>query len=169
MASSRLPYVCIDIFASTTSFHCECHVRSILKSAALLQLDARSSDHLGPFVGVFDNVFAEFVWRICRYCIAKFGDPLFHRGSSEAGLSFSIISLGVFRGTARPAKVLTSKPGTNSATVGTSGSNGARVLAVTASARNLPALTYSMAEGKVGQTACPCPPSRSVSASDSPR
>src|SRR5262245_55590084 len=68
-------------------------------------------------------------------------------------LSFSMISLGVFRGTPRPVKVVTSKPGTNSPTVGTSGSNGARVVAVTASARNLPALTYSMAEGKVGQTA----------------
>jgi len=84
-------------------------------------------------------------------------------------LSVSMIPLDVFRGTPTPANVVTSKPGTDSATVGTSGSNGARVEAVTASARNLPLRTYSIAEGKVGQTACTCPPSRSVSASDSPR
>jgi hypothetical protein len=48
-----------------------------LESAPRLQLDARRPDYLGPFVSVFENVFAEFVRRTRKYCIAEFGDPPF--------------------------------------------------------------------------------------------
>ena len=73
-----------------TSSCCERYRRPTFNSVPLLQLDACRSDHLGPFVGIFDNVFAEFVWRICRYCIAEFGDPLLQRRSGEAGVDLRL-------------------------------------------------------------------------------
>ena len=45
-----------------------------------------------------------------------------------------------------------------------SGSASERVAVVTASARSLPALTYSIDDGIVAKSTCTCPPSRSVSA-----
>jgi hypothetical protein len=42
-------------------------------------------------------------------------------------------------------------PGTNSLMVGTSGNPSARVAAVTASARSLPALTYSIEDERVAK------------------
>src|SRR5262249_5679183 len=56
-------------------------------------------------------------------------------------LSSSMIALGVHVGAPKPAQALVSKPGTKSATVGTSGNAGQRVVDVTPSARSLPALT----------------------------
>src|SRR5258707_15312808 len=45
-----------------------------------------------------------------------------------------------------------------------SGSTGERVAVVTASARSLPPLTYSIDEDMVANMTCTCPPSRSTSA-----
>src|SRR5262249_40093060 len=51
----------------------------------------------------------------------------------------------------------------NSPTVGMSGSASERVAVVTASARSLPALMYSITEGMEVNVTCTCPPSKSVS------
>src|SRR5262249_29473578 len=59
-------------------------------------------------------------------------------------LSLSMISAGVFRGAPTPPQALASKPGKKSPTVGMSGSASERVAVVTASARSLPALMYSI-------------------------
>src|SRR5262252_8468651 len=50
-----------------------------------------------------------------------------------------------------------------------SGSTGERVAVVTASARSLPPLTYSIDEDMVANMTCTCPPSRSTSAGPAPR
>jgi hypothetical protein len=55
-------------------------------------------------------------------------------------LSFSTISAGVFLGEPIAIHVLASKPGTNSFTVGSSGTASERVAVVTANPRRLPAL-----------------------------
>src|SRR5205085_11601888 len=78
-------------------------------------------------------------------------------------------SAGVLLGTPRPVHSLASKPGTKLATVGMSGSASERVVVVTASARSLPALMYSIDEGIEANITCTCPPSRSVSAGAPPR
>src|SRR5262249_40023527 len=46
---------------------------------------------------------------------------------------------------------------------------GDRVVVVTASARSLPALTYSIDEDVLANMTCTCPPSRSASAGPAPR
>src|SRR5262249_32801407 len=79
-------------------------------------------------------------------------------------LSLSTISPDVFLGAPMPCQVLASKPGTDSATVGTSGSARERVAVVTASARTLPALMVSIDSGRGLNITCTCPPNRSVSA-----
>src|SRR5262249_11131779 len=50
-----------------------------------------------------------------------------------------------------------------------SGSTGERVAGVTASARSLPPVTYSIDEDMVANMTCTCPPSRSTSAGPAPR
>jgi len=50
-----------------------------------------------------------------------------------------------------------------------SGSTGERVAVVTASARSLPALRYSIDEDMLASMTCTCPPSRSTSAGPAPR
>src|SRR5262249_10352270 len=50
-----------------------------------------------------------------------------------------------------------------------SDTTGERVAVVTASARSLPPLTYSIEEDRVENMTCPCPPSRSISAGPPPR
>ena len=50
-----------------------------------------------------------------------------------------------------------------------SGSASERVAVVTASARSLPALMYSIEEDMGANMTCTCPPSRSVSAGAAPR
>jgi hypothetical protein len=59
-------------------------IRGSIFEFGLLQLDARCSDHLGPFIGIVDNVLTEFIRRICRCCIAEITDPLPQRGTGEA-------------------------------------------------------------------------------------
>jgi hypothetical protein len=62
-------------------------------------------------------------------------------------LSFWIISVGVFLGAPTPNQALDSKPGRKSLIVGMSGSASERIAVVTASARTLPALMYSIKLG----------------------
>ena len=52
--------------------------------------------------------------------------------------------------------------------VGTSGRSGTRCASVTARARSLPALTNWIAEGRVVNITCVCPPIRSVTAGPAP-
>src|SRR6267154_5423186 len=81
-------------------------------------------------------------------------------GSARAALisllSLAMISKGVFLGAPTPYHVLASYPGSTSATVGKSGSASERVAVVTASARNLPDLTYSIADGIGSNVTCTC-------------
>src|SRR5262249_24173194 len=94
----------------------------------------------------------------------------FTLGSAKAALiSLLTISVGVFLGAPMPNQMLASYPGTNSSTGGTSGNASERVAAVTASARSLPVLTYSIDETVLANATCTCPPSKSVSDSASPR
>jgi hypothetical protein len=60
-----------------------------------------------------------------------------------------MISAGVFFGAPKPNQVLNSNPGTDSATVGMSGKASERVPVVTARARSLPALMYSIDSGRL--------------------
>src|SRR5262249_31417555 len=94
-------------------------------------------------------------------------------GSSRAALtsllSLLTISAGVAFGAPRPYQIPPSYPGKNSPTVGMSGNSSERVAVVTASARSLPALMYSITEGMLVNTTCTCPPRRSVSAAAVPR
>ena len=53
--------------------------------------------------------------------------------------------------------------------VGSSGSASERMAEVTANARSVPALMCSIAGGVVENTACTCPPIRSVSAGATPQ
>src|SRR5262249_58259699 len=66
-------------------------------------------------------------------------------------------------------RALVSSPGTNSPTVERPGNTSERLPLVTANARSLPALMYSMDAGTVPNITCTWPPSRSVSAGASPR
>src|SRR5262249_13798507 len=59
-------------------------------------------------------------------------------------LSLSMTSVGVSLGEPKPDQALASQPGTISPKVGTLGSTSERVAVVTASARSLPALMYSI-------------------------
>src|SRR6516164_4352094 len=69
------------------------------------------------------------------------------RTASISALSLLITSDGVLLGAPMPFQMIHSKPGTNSATEGMSGSASTRVGPVTASKRNLPALMNSMTVG----------------------
>src|SRR5262245_30234133 len=84
-------------------------------------------------------------------------------------LSVSRMSTGVFLGAPMPNHTLTSKPGTDSPTVGMSGNSSKRFGLVTASARNLPLLTCSSDTNDAKNAICTCPPSRSVIAGPAPR
>src|SRR5262249_43381 len=71
-------------------------------------------------------------------------------------LSLSTMSAGVFLGAPMPVHKVASKPGTKSLTVETCGSASERVAVVTASARSLPVLTYSIDEDMLGNMTCTC-------------
>ena len=79
------------------------------------------------------------------------------------------MSGGVFFGAAMPTHWVASRPGTTSATVGTSGSNSERTVPVTASGRKPPARICSMVSNTVPMTPCTCPLSASVIAGGPPR
>src|SRR5262249_3106906 len=84
-------------------------------------------------------------------------------------LSLSIICGGVFLGAPTPYHWLASKPGRNSPIVAIPGSVSERVAVVTASARSVPALMYSIDAGRELNMTCTSPPSRSVAAGATPR
>jgi hypothetical protein len=101
--------------------------RSEARQIILLELDARGPDRFGPFFGVFGDELA----------VVDIGTPprstrrALNLGSARAALtslfSLSIISAGVFLGAPRPAQMLAPYPGTDSPTVGISGSSDERV------------------------------------------
>jgi hypothetical protein len=80
-----------------------------------------------------------------------------------------MISGGAFLGAQRPTHWLASKPLTKSPTVGISASASDRVAVVTAKARSLPALIYSIEAAMSVNVTWICPPSRSVIAGPAPR
>src|SRR5262245_59451792 len=84
-------------------------------------------------------------------------------------LSLSTIAAGVCLGAPTPSQSPASKPGTNSLTVGTSGSACERVAAVTASARSFPVLMYSIDPAIPANEIMTCPPRRSANAGPAPR
>src|SRR5262249_60656277 len=84
-------------------------------------------------------------------------------------LSLSTISAGVAFGTPTPYQELASKPGKNSATVGTSASASERAVVVTANPRSFPVLTYSIVEGAAANMDSTCPPISSARTRPPPR
>ena len=80
-----------------------------------------------------------------------------------ASTILATISAGVPFGAATPYHCRESKPGTKSFMVGTFGKTSTRVVVVTASARNLSALMYSIAEGTVANTIAVVVPLRNSS------
>src|SRR5262249_27418004 len=103
----------------------------------------------------------------------KSANRAFNLGSASpvliSVLSFPMISGGVFLGAQRPTHWLASKPLTKSPTVGISGSASDRVAVVTAKARSLLALMYSIDAAMSVNVTWICPPSRSVIAGPAPR
>ena len=83
--------------------------------------------------------------------------------------SLTTISADVSFGAPMPNQGLESKPGRTSATVGISGKSAERVVVVTASGRNLPALMYSMDATTFSNITCTRPVSRSATAGAVPR
>jgi len=73
-----------------------------------------------------------------------------------------MISTGVPLGAPTPRKLLASKPGTNSPTVGVSGSASKRIAVVTASGRSVPALMYPIDAVIVPNITCICPPASGI-------
>ena len=71
------------------------------------------------------------------------------------------MSRGVLAGAKTANQVVASKPGTVSATVGTSGAAGERLAVVCARARILPSLTIGRADGMLSNINWICPPIRS--------
>src|SRR6516225_463987 len=84
-------------------------------------------------------------------------------------LSRSMISAGVPFGAAMPNHELASKPGTNSATVGMSGSASERLIVHTANGRSRSARIYAIDAVMVANPTWTCPPIRSAIAGPSPR
>src|SRR6516162_113143 len=91
------------------------------------------------------------------------------RAAAISLLSLSTIAGGVFLGAPTPSQSPASKPGTNSLTVGTSGSAGERAAVVTASARSFPLLTCSIDPAIPANEITTCPPRRSAKAGPAPR
>src|SRR5262245_5145186 len=86
-----------------------------------------------------------------------------------SSLMVATTSAGVFLGAPSAYHWLASNPGRVSATSGTSGSASSPANVVTANARTLPALMYSIAAGTVEKISCTWSPIRSASAGASPR
>src|SRR5205807_8983436 len=81
----------------------------------------------------------------------------------------SIISTDVRLGAATPNHELASKPGTNSATVGMSGSASERLIVHTANGRSRSARIHAIDAGLVANPTWTCPAIRSAIAGPSPR
>ena len=115
---------------------------------ASVRLDVAAFDHLAPLLGFVGDVLAEVRGRARQHVPPRSASRALILGSARPALisllSLSTISAGVAFGAPMPDQKLASKPGTNSPTVGMSGSASERVAAVTASARSLPALIYSI-------------------------
>src|SRR5262245_59721994 len=84
-------------------------------------------------------------------------------------LSFSTTSSGVFLGAPTPHQLHASQHGTKSPTGGTSGRASEPVVVVTASARNLPVLMYSITGNGAVNTTSTWPAIRSIIAGPAPR
>ena len=112
-------------------------------------------------------------WRARERHAAQIGKPRLHLGIGQASVDLLVELLNdlggrnLWRAYAVPRARLVARH--ESPTVGMSGSAGERIAVVTASARSLPALMYSIDEGMVAKKTCTCPPSRSVSAGPPPR
>src|SRR4030081_427867 len=79
-----------------------------------------------------------------------------------SALIFALTSGGGLAGTKKPNHENTSKPGTDSAMVGMSGTTATRSLVVTASPRRLPALTCEMIEGILSKMTSTRPGTRAL-------
>ena len=85
-----------------------------------------------------------------------------------SALRRATITGGMPAGPNSPIQLLTSNPGTDSATVGTSGKAGERAVPSTASERSFAARTCGSTVGMVAKIIDVCPPSRSVIAGTLP-
>src|SRR5438132_6856112 len=133
----------------------------------------RGTDHLGPFLGFIGEELAEFSRCQRKRRAAQIGKARRDFGISEGRSDLAIELIdnggGLFLGAPSPSQSPASKPGTNSLTVGTSGSAGERAAVVTASARSFPLLTCSIDPATPAKEIRTCPPRRSANAGPAPR
>src|SRR5215475_113354 len=124
-----------------------------------LGLCARELDYFAPFLGIVSDELAEVAGSTMP---PRSANRAFNLGSASPALisllSLLMISDAVFFGALRPTHWLASKPGTKSPTVGISGSASERIAVVTAKARSLPALMYSIDAAMSVNVTWICPP-----------
>jgi hypothetical protein len=129
------------------------------ESSRSLRLDVGGPDHLAPLLGFVGDELTEIGGREREHLATEIGKPRLDFGIGEAGIDLPVELVNNVGG----------GPGKNSAIVGTPGSVSERVAVVTASARSLSALIYSIDATVPGNMTCTCPPSRSVNAGPPPR
>src|SRR5262249_25613052 len=95
-----------------------------------LRLDVRELHHLAPLFGFLGDQLGEVSGRTRKHRAAEVSEPRLHRGIGESHIDLLVECVddlgGRVPGCAEAAHALASKPGTNSATVGMSGSAFAR-------------------------------------------
>ena len=123
-----------------------------------LRLDVARPDHLAPLLGLIPDKLGVGSWRACQNLAGQVGEPRLDLWIGGPALispfSLSMTAAGVFFGLPKPNWPLASKPGTESPTVGMSGSAPYRVAVVTASGRSLPALICSIDEDMLSNITC---------------
>src|SRR5262245_14486767 len=129
-------------------------------------LCAGELDYFAPLLGIVSDELAEVRDRAGKYHAPKVGKPRLQLGISEPRIDLAIELINDLGrrvlGALRPTHWLASKPGTKSPMVGISGSASERIAVVTAKARSLPALMYSIDAAMSVNVTWICPPSRSV-------
>jgi hypothetical protein len=115
-----------------------------------VHLDASELDHPGPLLGFVGDQFFKIGGREREYVATQVGKPRLDLGVGEPGIDLLVELVDDLgrRGLRRSNAI-------NATLYG--------VAVVTARARSLPALTYSIADGREGNPTCACPASRSTS------
>src|SRR5262249_52739666 len=136
-------------------------------------LDAGEFDHLGPLFGFVGDQLSELSRRSRQRHAAEVSGTGGHLRVVERRVDLLVECVDDLGrrvpGCADPVPKTCLVPGTNSPTVGMFGSVSERVAVVTASARSLPVLIYSIDAAVVMKPTCTCPASRSTSAGPPPR
>src|SRR5262245_39871458 len=138
-----------------------------------LRLDVGGPDHLAPFLGFRGDQLAELSRRSRQRRAGEVSETGLHLRVVESRVDLLVELVddlgrrGLRCAEAVPNTPLVARQETVHGRM--SGSASERVAVVTASARSLPALRYSITEGMEVNVTCTCPPSKSVSAGATPR